>query len=303
MTRPLSGRLTCLLLLIALLLGLAYAFRMESIVWHLWGAQRQSADTTSPRLKDYVVEREAIEIPGVGNDLSDLSYNHETHTLFTVSNKQPLIVELSLEGKVLRTVHVKGIGDMEGIAHVSGNRFVLLDEGKYSLVMTDIEDGTDEVDVSDAPSFTLAMYADDNKGFEGVTWDRERQRLLVAKERSPKRVIAIQGFVDAEPDQTTSIHIEKLSETASSGLRDLSAVSYDADTGHILLLSDDSRMVAKYDADGKRLDTLSLWRGFQGLSRTVPQAEGLAIGPDKRIYVISEPNLFYVFKPKPDSQT
>jgi uncharacterized protein YjiK len=33
-----------------------------------------------------------------------------------------------------------------------------------------------------------------------------------------------------------------------------------------------------------------------GLSRRVPQAEGLAVGPDGAIYVLSEPNLFYRFE-------
>lgn len=296
MSRFLPGkRLGLLLIIMAALLTVAYAFRLEAIAWHLWGTQQVKHDTLG--LKNYTVEHEAIEIPGVGSDLSDLSYNHETHTLFTVSNQQPLIVELSLTGEVLRTIHVKGIKDMEGIAYIGGNRFALLNEAKHSLVIADIHAGVDELDVSGSPSLTLAMYAHDNKGFEGIVWDKERQRLLVAKERSPKRVIAIHGFVDALPGQPVNIHIEKLQETASCGLRDLSAVTYDASTGHVLLLSDDSRMVAEYDAEGKMLDTLALWRGFQGLSRSVSQAEGLAIGPDKRIYVISEPNLFYVFKP------
>ncbi|MCB5190728.1 SdiA-regulated domain-containing protein [Methylobacillus arboreus] len=297
MTRFLPGRrLGLLLICIAALLLLAYNFRLEAIAWHLWSTQQVKEDA-SLRLKDYVVEREAIEIPGVGSDLSDLSYNHETHTLFTVSNKQPLIVELALDGKVLRKIHVQGISDMEGIAHIGGNRFALLNEDTHTLVIADIRNDVHELDVRNAPSLTLAMYAHDNKGFEGIVWDKERRRLLVAKERSPKRVIAIHGFVDALPGQPVSIHIEKLQETASCGLRDLSAVTYDVASGHVLLLSDDSRMVAEYDAEGKMLDTLALWRGFQGLSKSVPQAEGLAIGPDKRIYVISEPNLFYVFKP------
>jgi len=40
-----------------------------------------------------------------------------------------------------------------------------------------------------------------------------------------------------------------------------------------------------------------LWNGFHGLSKAVPQAEEIAIGPDKKIYIISEPNLLYVFSP------
>ncbi|MCB5188808.1 SdiA-regulated domain-containing protein [Methylobacillus caricis] len=281
---------------LAVLLIAAYLFRLEALAWHMWSSSRHSPASTM-NLKHYTVEHEAIAIPGVGADLSDLSYNRETNTLFTVSNKQPLIVELGLDGQVLRKVHVKGIADMEGIAHVGGNRFILLNEHEHSLVLTNLEPGIEEIDVTHDPKLTLAMYAVDNKGFEGVMWDADNQRVLLAKERAPKRVIAVHGFVDALPGQPIKLRIEKLAQTSSHGLRDLSAISYDHTSGNILLLSDDSRMVAEYDDQGKMLGTLALWHGFHGLDRNIPQAEGLAIGPDKRIYVISEPNLFYVFKP------
>ncbi|MDC6668450.1 SdiA-regulated domain-containing protein [Leclercia adecarboxylata] len=35
--------------------------------------------------------------------------------------------------------------------------------------------------------------------------------------------------------------------------------------------------------------------GKHGLERNVPQAEGIAMGPDGTLYLVSEPNLFYVF--------
>ncbi|MCB5185958.1 SdiA-regulated domain-containing protein [Methylobacillus gramineus] len=278
------------------MLTTAYFFRLEAIALHFWSSTSPHSQS-GLNLKDYVVEREAVKIPGVGADLSDLSYNRETNTLFTVSNAQPWIVELGLDGRVLRKINVKGIKDMEGIAHIRGNQFVLLNEREHKLILTSIKDGVAEIDVSHDPELTLAMYAVDNKGFEGVVWDADHHRLLLVKERSPKRVIAIHGFADALPHQPIQLRIEKLAQTASCGLRDLSAVSYDHVSGNVLLLSDESRMVAEYDDQGNMLGTLALWRDFQGLKRNVPQAEGLAIGPDKRIYVISEPNLFYVFKP------
>jgi len=48
---------------------------------------------------------------------------------------------------------------------------------------------------------------------------------------------------------------------------------------------------------------MPLWRGFHGLQRKVPQPEGLAVGPNGAIYVLSEPNLFYRFERPPDRLT
>jgi uncharacterized protein YjiK len=79
-------------------------------------------------------------------------------------------------------------------------------------------------------------------------------------------------------------------------MRDLSSVTFHSDTGHLLLLSDESRLIKEYDEDGKALRALALWKGFHGLKAHVPQADGIAVGPDKSIYIMSEPNLFYVFK-------
>lgn len=41
---------------------------------------------------------------------------------------------------------------------------------------------------------------------------------------------------------------------------------------------------------------MSLWGGFQDLTKSIPQAEGITVDKDDNIYIISEPNLFYVFK-------
>ena len=52
--------------------------------------------------------------------------------------------------------------------------------------------------------------------------------------------------------------------------------------------------------EGRPLSTLSLRKGYQGLERTVPQAEGIAMDDAGTLYLVSEPNLFYVFKPAAD---
>jgi uncharacterized protein YjiK len=84
-------------------------------------------------------------------------------------------------------------------------------------------------------------------------------------------------------------------------VRDLSSLQYDERSGHLLALSDESRLILELDVDGRPLTTLSLSKGRQGLQKTVPQAEGIAMDDDGTLYLVSEPNLFYVFKKPPQN--
>ena len=78
-------------------------------------------------------------------------------------------------------------------------------------------------------------------------------------------------------------------------VNDLSSLTLHEASGHLLLLSDRSKLVVEYDADGNPISMLPLWRGFRGLKASVPQAEGVALDSDGRLYIVSEPNLFYRF--------
>ena len=56
-----------------------------------------------------------------------------------------------------------------------------------------------------------------------------------------------------------------------------------------------SRILVEYAPDGTVLSYLPLWRGMNGLSASIAQAEGVAVGPDGDVFIVAEPNLFYRF--------
>lgn len=289
------------LLLFVSLIAVIYIYKVDALLWHLWKSQvmEKMYDEASLNLDDYQVEIEGKEINGIDDDVSGLTFNTESKTLFSVLNGKPLVIELDLHGNVLRTIKITGVRDMEGITHVDTNRFVVTDEHDQRLILLEIDKHTEAVDAALAPQISLGITSTaKNKDFEGVSWDQHHKRLLVAKERNPLSIIEITGFIE-NTGGASDLHISQLEPVGFSKLklRDLSSVTYHDPNGHLVLLSDESRMAAEYDAEGRPLSALALWQGFHGLQESIPQAEGIAIGPDNRVYIVSEPNLFYVFSP------
>lgn len=282
------------------ILAALYLFRIDALLWYYWHNNKPQAITSASalKLKDYRVEIDGQAIGDLSN-ASGLTYNTSTNTLFTVLNQAPYIVELSRSGQVLRRIRVEGVGDMEAITHVAGDRFVIADEGDNRLIEIEVPAATDVIQTRDSAQLKLGFDAAGNQNIEGVSWDSIHQRLLVVKEKNPKRLMEIRGFIDAPPGSASALSIVNLDETqhAIRAMRDLSSVTYHDDSGHFLLLSDESRLIKEYDREGRAIGAMALWSGFHGLRQHVPQAEGIAVGPDRRIYIMSEPNLLYVFRP------
>jgi len=279
--------------------SLAYYFKLEALAWYAWHSYKPAAHDNTFHLSNYQVTIDALPIAALKN-ASGLTHNVERNTLFTVLNQESKIIELDLQGHIVREVHVKGVDDMEGITHVTGNRYVIADERDNRLILAELDNDAQFLDVTNAPKLRLGVNASGNKNFEGVSWDDNHSRLLVAKERDPKYIMSVSGFFDADVSKPLNIDIKRLDafdKAIKWSMRDLSSVTFHSETGHLLLLSDESRLIKEYDEEGNALGALALWKGFHGLKAHVPQAEGIAVGSDKSIYIMSEPNLFYVFKP------
>lgn len=287
------------LAILVILAGLAlHLLHLDTLLWQHWQLNRQPVTGNAFGLGRYQVDIEARPILGLDDDLSALTYNHDSNTLFGLTNDEPLLVELSLDGELLRVIRVDGVSDMEGLTYIGANRYVIAEERKQRLLEIEVPPDAEVIDTSQAPSLTIAIDKTHNKGLEGLSWDHQTQQLLVAKERDPLRVLTVDGFIGGI-GSPPNIRINYKPELTSDKLfmSDLSSLSVDKASGNLLLLSEQSHMVVEYTADGTPLSLLGLWRGMSGLSRTVPQAEGLTVDNQRRIYIVSEPNLFYRFTP------
>ncbi|MDI2141433.1 MULTISPECIES: SdiA-regulated domain-containing protein [unclassified Pseudomonas] len=251
-------------------------------------------------LDEYHVDIEARVIEGLNDDVSALTYDPVRKSLFTVTNKNAELIELSLEGRILRRVALIGFGDAEAVEFISADTYVISDERQQRLIKIHLEQGTTYLDAADAEQMTLGVHMSGNKGFEGLAYDSVGKRLFVAKERDPMLVYEVHGFPHFNPEKSYAVHvINNPKRDAGMFVRDLSSLQYDERSGHLLALSDESRLILELDVDGRPMSTMSLSGGRQGLKKTVPQAEGIAMDDDGTLYLVSEPNLFYVFR-KPD---
>ncbi|MDU9401243.1 SdiA-regulated domain-containing protein [Pseudomonas sp. zfem004] len=300
--RP-SRRLICAVIALALLLfaGVAgHHFRLFERGWFNLKTWWQPAQQ-SMGLDRYQVVLEAQPVVGLDDDVSALTYDPDRKSLFTVTNAKSELIELSLDGRILRRIPLTGFGDPEAVEYVGPSTYVITDERQQRLIRVRLDDDTLFLDANDAEQLSLGIGLNGNKGFEGLAYDSAGKRLFVAKERDPMVIYEVHGFPHDNPDKPYAVHVvQDRKRDRRLFVRDLSSLQYDERSGHLLALSDESRLVLELDVKGRPLSTMSLRKGFQGLQQTVPQAEGIAMDDAGTLYMVSEPNLFYVFKQPAD---
>ncbi|MCV2221150.1 MULTISPECIES: SdiA-regulated domain-containing protein [Pseudomonas] len=297
LARPKPLILVLLMIVLIALIAIGQYLRLFERAWFNLHTLWQPVSSEAIGLDQYRVTIEARPIDGLDDDVSALTYDPVRKSLFTVTNKNSELIELSLEGKILRRIALVGFGDPEAVEYISADTYVITDERQQRLIKIHLEADTTFLDAEDAEQMTLGVHMSGNKGFEGLAYDSVGKRLFVAKERDPMLIYEVHGFPHFKPDKTYAVHvINNPKRDAGMFVRDLSSLQYDERSGHLLALSDESRLIIELDVDGRPLSTMSISGGRQGLQKTVPQAEGIAMDDDGTLYLVSEPNLFYVFK-------
>ncbi|MEO4048649.1 SdiA-regulated domain-containing protein [Pseudomonas sp. CAU 1711] len=305
MRRLTQPRFLLSLLAVLVLLGLllvAQQWRLFERGWFAVQEWRHAAEwrEVSIWLPDYRAVVQARPVEGLDAEVSALTFDPDRGTLFSVTNKSPELVELSLDGRLLRRVALTGFGDPEAIEYIGRDLYVIADERQQRLFRVHLSETTRHVDAADSEQLSLGLGLNGNKGFEGLAYDPLNRRLFAAKERDPLSIYEIYGFPRIDRSQPFTVHV--LDDRERDGhlfLRDLSSLQYDVASGHLLALSDESRLVLELNADGRPISSLSLLGGRHGLEKGVPQAEGVALDDAGRLYLVSEPNLFYRFEKRP----
>lgn len=283
----------CWLVLVAIAAyGLAFAMHWDAraVLWVKEHFKSPAERQASIWLPDYKAVIDAKPLPGMENDeASDVAYDPQTKTLFSVMGKNPFLVELTLQGDVLRKMPLVGWSNPEGVTVLGNGLLALVDEREHLISIVKVDADTRELNIADFPKYDLGPSKDQNKAFEGVTWDSRHQQMLLGEERPPAL------FTWRGDGKTLSGDKHKLAGNALS-MRNLSALAIDPRTGHTLVLSADSHLLLELDEKGEQVSFMTLLRGFNGLKKTIPRAEGVTMDEVGTLYIVSEPNLFYRFE-------
>ncbi|AGI22101.1 SdiA-regulated domain-containing protein [Pseudomonas sp. MT3] len=250
-------------------------------------------------LPDYKVVIDALPVKGIESDLSAISYDFDQDRLIAVTNAGAMkLAVLSKTGELLAQYPMNGFQDVEGVAYLGGGLVAVSDENLQQIDFFALPERPGQgIDARDAQSIALAINPSlHNKGFEGLTYDAGHDRLFIGKERGPRQIYEITGV---RASLAGKLQLKVIDHSAwvkrSVFGTDISDLHYDRKSGHLLVLSEESRLIMELDGQGGLVSFRSLG-GFGDLEHGAPQAEGLSMDADGNLYVVSEPNLFYRFE-------
>ncbi|MDR6914328.1 uncharacterized protein YjiK [Pseudomonas sp. 3296] len=281
-----------LLLVAVIAYGVAFAMHWDNrgMLWVKEQFTSPAERQASIWLADYRAVIDAKVLPGMEKDeASDLAYDPQTKTLFSVMGKNPFLVELNLQGDVLRKMPLVGWSNPEGVTVLGNGLLAIVDEREHLISVVKVDASTRELNIADFTKYDLGPSKDQNKAFEGVTWDSQNQQLLLGEERPPA-LFAWKG----DGRVLTGDKLKLASHALD--MRNLSALAIDPRTGHMLVLSADSHLLMELDKKGEQVSFIALLGGFNGLKNTIPRAEGVTMDEAGNVYMVSEPNLFYRFE-------
>lgn len=196
--RPVSRStvfIICIMLVLLIVCSVAAQHdRLPARLWFNVSQLWQPVEPDAIKLGEYHVVLQGMEIKGIEDDASSLTFDPIRQTLFTVTNKDAELFELSLDGRILRRIKLIGFGDAEAVEFVGENTYVIADEREHRLFKVKVDDNTRGLDARDAEQLTLGLHKPSNKGFEGLAYDPVGKRMFVAKERDPMLIYEVRGF-------------------------------------------------------------------------------------------------------------
>ncbi|WP_414568186.1 SdiA-regulated domain-containing protein [Nostoc sp. CCY 9925] len=243
----------------------------------------------------------------LAQEVSAVTYNWDTDTLFVVGDGSTSIVQVSKTGQLIDSMTLApgnspqgtDFYDTEGLTYIGGGKFVLIEErDRQANLFTYVPNTT--LTKNDVQTVKLGTTVG-NIGIEGISYDPLTSGFIAVKETQPQGIF--QTGIDfaagtATNGSPTTVNSTDLFNPALANLLDfadiyalsnLSSLNGQADYSHLLVLSQESGKIVEIDRSGNIYSSLTIVSNpGNPLSVVDQQHEGLTMDKDGYLYVVSE---------------
>ena len=230
----------------------------------------------------------------IAAEVSAVTYNEATDSLFIIGDEGTYITQLSKAGSVIDSMTLPAglFGDPEGLTSVGGGQFVVANERERTANLVTYRGGA-TLDAGTVRSVKLGTTVG-NIGLEGVTADPLTRGFIFVKETEPQGVF--QTTIDfaagtASNGSATTANSVNLFNPTLLGVADIADVHALSNTlpdtapdyAHLMLLSQESARIVKADRAGRIFGTLDLPNAPLNLGH-----EGITFDKQLNMYVTNE---------------
>jgi uncharacterized protein YjiK len=245
----------------------------------------------------------SVAPPGseLATEVSAITYNGDTDSLFVVGDEGTSVVQVSKTGALIDSMTLTGFADTEGITYVGGGKFVLSEERLRNAVQITYAGGT-TLARSAAQGVKLGTTVG-NIGLEGIGYDPLTSAgsglgFVGVKESGPLGIFqtTIDFAAGTATNGSATTEPANLFDPALVGTSDLSDVyplsqvsTIDGGTNpNLLVISQESGRIVNIGRDGTIANQLDIVDAGAPLAVPAQTMEGVALDRNQVLYTTSE---------------
>lgn len=242
-------------------------------------------------LSDYEKCFDPILIPEISENLSGITYNYDDKKLYAVQNAdesdQAFMYRLNFDGEIEVRYQLMGFNDTEGVTYLGNGQLAIVEERRLVIAYVDIPDSDNSFQIinydSDQTIKVDILVSNENKGLEGIAYDKSSDIMYVCQEKDPVRIYSISN---PESKLGSTINPSQLNVELDN-MSDVSGLHYDS--GSLFVLSHESNRVVEVD-----MSTLDIVSFINNLPHapSINQPEGITFSSTKQMFIVSEANEF-----------
>ena len=238
-------------------------------------------------LQYYSQEIAPTEIAWIYDDLSGVTINKNSNSIYMIENDEGKIWQLDTNINHIQTILGGQFGDEEDIVYLNNDDFAIVTE-EGDLYIGNLDVGDNDIEPDNFQKITFSEN-DGNNGAEGVAYDSLNQIFYIVKEKEPMAFYVFQRPNHGN-DTTLSVEIPFDAEIVFSGImNDLSSIVFDYRTNRVLIVSDESHKIVDVDPSN------GLVLGEMNLSG-MEQPEGICfLNYNYDLLVVGEPNYYTIY--------